>query len=152
MEIEIGGKSSKAKGLGLAALALGIALALLDLVVLRGDRVDHASARLTGDQPAVLEIDRPGQEHLIEITTRRRRNGETKGRSIDYRLEDPNGRVVLEDSELVSRKQRYLSFEPEVAGEYRLYVEDEGLFGSSSDSASVDVYVNDRRIMRHLSF
>ena len=45
-----------------------------------------------------------------------------------------------------------MSFEPEVAGEYRLYVEDEGLLGSSSGSASVDVYVNDRRILRRFSF
>jgi hypothetical protein len=152
MEIEIGGKGSKAKGLGLAAIALAIALALLDFVVLRGDRVDHASARLAGDEPAVLEIEQPGQKHLIEITTRRRRSGETKGRSIDYRLEDPDGSILLEDSELVSRKKRYLSFEPEVAGEYRLYVEDQALLGSSSGSASIDVYVNDRRILRRFSF
>ena len=152
MEIQIGRGGSKAKGLGLGAVALAVALALVDFVALRGTRVDHASVRLTGDEPAVLEIERAGEEHLIEITTRRRRHGETKGRSIDYRLESPDGRILFEESELVSRKDRYLSFEPEVAGEYRLYVEDRGLLGSSSGSAAVDVYVNDRRILRRFSF
>ena len=152
MEIEISGNGSKAKGLGVAATVLAIALALLDFVVLSGERVAHGSARLSGEEPAVLEIARPGEVHLVEITTRRRRSGETKGRSVDYRLESPDGEILVEESELVSRKDRYVSFVPVEAGEYLLYVEDQGLFGSTSGSASIDVFVNDRRLLRRLSF
>ena len=154
MEIRIGGYDAKAraKGLGIVGIGLAIALALLDVVVLRGERVAGASAPLSGERPAVLEIVRTGEEHLIEITTRRRRHGETKGRSIDYRLEDPEGNVLVEESEVVTRKKRYVTIEPEVAGEYRLFVVDEGFFGPGSGSANVSVYVGDRRLLRRFSF
>jgi len=153
MDIQIGSSSaSKARGLGIGAIALAVALALLDFVVLRGDSVASDTARLSGESPAVIEVQRVGEEHLIEITTRRRRNGETRGRSVDYRLEGPDGRVLLEESEIVTRKERYATFEPTVAGEYRLFVSDEGLLGSGSGSARVRVLVNDRRLLRRLSF
>ena len=72
---------------------------------------------------------------------------------MNYRLEDREGRILAEESELVSRKRRFVSFEPESSGEYRLFIEDPGLFGEGYGSAQVSVYVNDHRILgRFLSF
>ncbi len=119
----------------------------MDFVALRGEQVGGATVRLSSDDPALIEIDRVGEEHLVEISTRRNRGGETKGRSVNYRLEDPKGRSIVEESELVNRKSRFPRFEPDLSGEYRLFVEDPGLFGGGHGSARVSVYVNDRRIL-----
>lgn len=152
MEIRIDGDRTGARKLGIAVAGLAIALALVDFVVLRGERVAAGSAPLSGDRPAVLELAATGEEHLIEITTRRHRQGETMGRSVDYRLVDPDGNVLVEESEIVSREKRYLTIDPAVPGAYRLFVEDEGLLGSSSGSARVAVYRDDHRISRRFSF
>ena len=153
MEIELGRSNARGKSLSFIAVGIAIALAFLDFVVLRGERVDGTSVRLSPDDPALIEINRVGEEHLVEISTRRRRGGETKGRSVNYRLEDPEGRVIAKGSELVTRKRRYLRFEPDVSGEYRLFVDDPGLLGGSRGSAQISVYVNDRRILgRFLPF
>jgi hypothetical protein len=153
MEIELSKSNSRGKSLSLIAVALAITMALLDFVVLRGERVDGDTVRLSSDDSALIEINRVGEEHLVEISTRRRRGGDTEGRSVSYRLEDPDGRIVVEESEFVSRKRRFVRFKPDLAGEYRLFVEDPGLFGGSGDSARVSVYVNDRRILgRFLPF
>jgi hypothetical protein len=146
MDFDLGRMPARTRGWSLALVAAAASLALVDLVVLRGDRVDSASAPLSAGAPAVLEIERAGEEHVVEITTRVRRMGETKGRSIDYRLEAPDGRVIVDESEIASRKRRFIRFVPEVAGGYELHVQDEGLFGGTRADADVDVYVNDRRI------
>jgi len=150
MELDTGASRSRSKTIGFGVAAAGVALALLDLIVLRGEQVDSATVRLASDEPATIEIARVGEAHLVEISTRRIRRGETAGRSVEYRLEAPDGRVVFESSELVVRKRRFERFEPEQAGEYRLYVDDPGLLGGRSGSARVSVYVNDRRIRAHL--
>ena len=100
-----------------------------------------------------IEIDQVGEEHLVEISTRRRHKGETAGRSVSYRLENPDGRIIVKESELVTRKRRFLRFKPDLPGEYRLFVEDPGIFGGSHGNARVSVYVNDRRLLgRFLPF
>jgi hypothetical protein len=147
MEIDLGRTPSRARGWSLGVVALGVALALVDFVVLRGDRVDSATVPLGDDEAVPLLIEHAGQEHLVEITTRLRRGGETRGRSVDYWIEDPEGRVVAEESEIVTRKHRYVRFVPEAPGEYWISVEDESLFGTRRGSARVEVYVNDRRIL-----
>jgi hypothetical protein len=129
-----------------AVVALGLALFLVDFVVLRGERVAHDRAAL-GGEPARLEIQRVGEKHLVEIATRRRHHGKTEGRTIAWRLEDPSGIGIHQDSELTAHKERYFSFTPNVPGEYVLHVQGAGLvFKSASGSAGVDVFVNDRRI------
>ncbi len=144
----IGGTRSKAASV--AVVALGAALLLVDFVALRGERVAHDRAAI-GGEPALLEIQRPGEKHLVEITTRRRQHGKTQGRTIAWRLEDPSGIVVKQDSELTAHKERYFSFTPNVPGQYVLHVQGGGLvFKSGSGSADVDVFVNDRRIMARL--
>jgi hypothetical protein len=135
------------------AAGVAVALALVDFVVLRGDHIDSETIFLYRNDPAMIEINRVGEEHLLEISTRRTENNGTKGRSIKYRLEDSQGRVVAEKAELVNRKKRFVRFEPLLAGEYKVFVEDPGLLGTSSGSARVSVYVNDRRILaRFLPF
>jgi hypothetical protein len=130
----------------LVVVALAALLFLVDFVALRGERVAHGRAAL-GGEPAVLEIQQAGERHLVEIATRRRHHGETRGRTIAWRLEDPSGNVVQQDSELTEHKERYFSFTPEVPGRYALHVEGGGLvFKSARGYADVDVFVNDRRI------
>ena len=149
MEIELlGGSHAKGKSLSIGAAGIVIALALVDIVVLRGEHVDGATIRLSWDDPAVLEITRVREEHLVEISTRRSRKGGSSGRSVTYRLEDPEGRIIAEGSEIVSRNRRFLRFEPALSGEYRLFVAEPGLFEGGHGSAQVSVYVNDRRILR----
>ena len=144
----IGGTRSGAASV--AVVALGLALFLVDFVALRGERVAHDRVAI-GGEPALLEIQRPGEKHLVEITTRRRQHGKTQGRTIDWRLEDPSGIVVQQDSELTAHKERYFSFTPNVPGQYVLHVQGGGLvFKSASGSADVDVFVNDRRIFARL--
>ena len=144
----IGGTRSKAASV--AVVALGAALLLVDFVALRGERVAHDRAFL-GGEPALLEIQQVGEKHLVEITTRRRQHGKTQGRTLAWRLEDPSGIVVKQDSELTSHKERYFSFTPNVPGQYVLHVQGGGLvFKSASGSADVDVFVNDRRIFARL--
>ena len=129
-----------------AVVALGLAL-FLATSWRRGERVAHDRVAL-GGEPAILEIQRPGEKHLVEITTRRRHHGKTQGRTIAWRLEDPSGNVVQQDSELTAHKERYFSFTPNVPGQYVLHVQGGGLvFKSGSGSADVDVFVNDRRIL-----
>jgi hypothetical protein len=144
----IGGTRGGAASIAVAALA--IVLFLVDFVALRGERVAHDRAALGGG-PALLEIQRLGEKHLVEITTRRRHHGKTQGRTIAWRLEDPSGNVVQQDSELTAHKERYFSFTPNVPGQYVLHVQGGGLvFKSASGSADVDVFVNDRRILARL--
>ena len=134
----------------IAVVALGVALFLVDFVVLRGERVAYDRADI-GGEPAFLEIQQVGEKHLVEITTRRRHHGKTQGRAIAWRLEDPSGIVVQQDSELAAHKERYFSFTPSVPGEYALHVEASGLgFKSARGTADVDVFVNDRRILAQL--
>jgi uncharacterized protein YfaS (alpha-2-macroglobulin family) len=113
----------------------------------RGERVSHDRGSL-GGEPTVRELQRPGEKHRVEITTRRRQHGKTHGRTIAWRLEDPSGIVVQQDSELTAHKERYFSFTPNVPGQYILHVQGGGLvFKSASGSADVDVFVNDRPIL-----
>jgi hypothetical protein len=141
-------QSNRVKGWGIA-IGVGVAaLALVDFVALRGDTVDTATVYLRSSDPAVIEITRVGEEHLVEISTRRSVQGESKGKAIKYRLEGPDGTVWYEDAEIVSRKSRYFEVVPVEAGSYTLYAEENmNLLGSGSGTAYVRVYVNDRRIL-----
>ena len=144
-------RDGKAKGW---TIALGLAVALLafvDLIALRGERVASATARLSASDPATIEISRVGEEHLVEISTRRRVHGESKGRAIRYRVESPSGVVAYESSEIAARKNRCFEFVPEEAGAYRFFIEQNmTLLGSTTDTARIAVYVNDRRILGRL--
>ncbi len=136
------------------ALALGVAVALLalvDMIALQGERVGSTTTRLSAHHPAIIEISRVGEEHLVEISTRHRVQGEWKGRAIRYRLESPSGVTVHEGSELAARKKRFFEFVPGEAGAYRIFIEENmSLLGSTADTARIAVYVNDRRILARL--
>lgn len=147
MNVSVKRGSRPKQGWSVGLVALAVLLALVDVVMLRGDRVTSAVVRLDASDPVGLAIERAGEEHLVEIETFRRRHGDTEGRSVDWWIEAPDGRIVAEGAELVSRKRRYARFVPEVAGEYWISVEDEGRLGAVHDSARVTVYVNDRRIL-----
>ena len=141
----------KAKGW---AIALGLAVALLalvDLIALQGEQVASATAMLSASDPATIEISRVGEEHLVEISTRRRVQGESKGRAIRYRVESPSGLTVYENSEIAARKKRFFEFVPGEAGAYRFFIEENmNLLGSTTDTARIAVYINDRRILARL--
>jgi len=135
-------------------IVLGIAffaLAGLDFVVLKGDSVGGGSVDLRPDAaPLVLTITRPREDHLVEIRTRRRVRGEYEGQSIAFRLVDPDGRTLVEESEILSHKRRTFSFHPMKQGSYSLYAEENTLLGSSRGTGRVSVTVNDRRILSRL--
>jgi hypothetical protein len=72
-----------------------------------------------------------------------------KGRALRIRLEGPDGVVLHEDSEIVSRQQRFFEFVPNKPGPHRLFLEQSmALLGSGGGNASVTVTVNDHRILR----
>ncbi len=136
------------------SVALGVAVVLLglvDMIALRGEQVAYTTARLSSSDPATIEISRVGEEHLVEISTSRRVHGETKGKAIRYRLEAPSGATVYEDSEIVARKKRYFEFVPGEAGAYRFFIEENmNLLGSTTYSARIAVYTDDRRVLARL--
>ena len=64
-------------------------------------------------------------------------------------MANPEGDVIWESSEIVSRKRRFFSFTPIDSGAYRLYLKDNTLLaGASGGGARVSVFVNDRRMLR----
>lgn len=139
------------------ATVLGLGLFLLvavDYVALKGDRVEGGTVNLSSSSPPlVLAIQRPGVAHLVEISTRKHTNNESKGRSVAYRLEGPDGRVIAEDEELVSRKRRFFDFTPTRAGEHRLHVQEAMVIGSGRGTGTVSVTIGDRRtISRWVGF
>ena len=151
LELNAGRLGARGKGLSVAVAVLGVAVFLVDFVLLRGEQVAHAEVYLDRPEPARIAVDRVGERHLVEISTRKRIRGETRGRKLAFRLEDPDGQIVHQDSELATRKMRYFSFIPLASGEYALHIEDNGLLvKSTSGSARVGVYVNDHRLFGRL--
>jgi hypothetical protein len=145
--------SPRTRALSIAGVAVAVVIALLDFVVLRGDVVARVSVDLRDEEPTFVELTRLGEPHLVEIRATRRVKGETRGRNVDYRIVDPNGNVVVDESEFVQRKDRYVRFTPMVAGNYAISVHDGGgyLRGNTSHrTATVKVLVNDRRILPRL--
>jgi hypothetical protein len=136
------------------AIALGVAVVLLglvDMIALRGEQVAYTTARLSSRDPVTIQISRVGEEHLVEISTSRRLRGETEGKAVRYRLESPSGATVYEDSEIVARKKRFFEFVPGEAGAYRFFIEENmNLLGSTTYSAHIAVYTDDRRVLARL--
>lgn len=147
MQDENGGGASKT--LSVVAVALAVCLALVDFVVLRGEHVARVTADLDGSRPAFFTVTKTGEPHVVDIRTPRRVSGEDRGRKVEWRLVDPNGLTLREDAELLDHRQRHIRFEPAVEGEYRVYIEDNGLLlKTSSGTAHVTVTANDRRILK----
>jgi hypothetical protein len=107
---------------GIVAGAAVTALALIHFVVLGGEMVDGATVPVGSGRPGVFEISRVGEEHLVQISIRPRMHPNSKGRALGIRLEDPDGPVLYEDSEIVLREQRFFEFVPEKAGTRRLFL------------------------------
>ena len=123
-------------------------LCLIDVIALRGERVAQATVSFRDGAPARIEIAQTGETHLVEVTTRYRRNRKTHGRTVKLQLFDPQGATVYKRSEIAAHKTRYFRFTPVVAGEYTLAIEENGLLVKSTrGSADVGVFVNDRRIL-----
>lgn len=147
MDIGLGRRRS---GWSVGIAALAAMLTLLDFVVLRGDQVASVSVSLASETGRTLHIEQAGEEHLVQIATYQRRHGERRGRSVDYWIEDPEGYVVAEESEIMSHEVRFVRFVPDVAGSYQVGVTDESLLGSAHGTARVTVYMNDRRVVSPL--
>ena len=150
MEIDEG----KLKTWGIALGVLLVAIVGVDYVALKGERVASGSTSLRSDaQPAVLNIQRAGETHLVEITTRRTVRGEAVGQSIAYSLRSPEGFLVHEDAELVSHKKRFFEFTPAEPGAYVFEAREQTLLGSGRGTARVSVTVGDHRLLsRWLGF
>lgn len=147
IEIKIGPKT---RATSMALVVLLVVLALVDFVVLKGTSAGGAQIDLKSDVPAVFELTEVGKPHLVKIKATRRVKGETKGRNVDYKLVGPNGTVIVDESEFVDRKTRYIRFTPYVAGPYTIHVSDDSTYvrgGSTNRTATVTVHANDRRIL-----
>ncbi len=139
------------------SIVLGLivfALVSVDFVVLKGERVAGGTVNLSASSPPlVLPVSQTGVPHLVEIATRKHSNNETKGRTISYRLTGPDGSLIAEDSEMVSRKKRFFEFTPTSAGDHSLRAQEATLIGSGRGTGHVDVTVGDRRtISRWVAF
>jgi len=149
--VEPTSRAQVGKGWAIAIAVIAVALALTDLVVLKGEPVDAATVPMRPGEVGLLEISRVGEKHTVEISTRRRVRGETRGEAVAIRLSGPDGATLHEESELVARKKRFFEFVPDRAGTYRISVDDNlSLLGTSSGRARVRVTVNDRRILGRL--
>jgi hypothetical protein len=138
----------KLKKLSIALGLIAFAFVGLDFIVLKGDPVAGGSVSLRPESsPLVLTIAKIGQEHLVEIRTRKTEKGESVGQTVAYRLEDPNGVTVATDSELTRHKKRFFDFMPLVAGDYTLHTEEKRLIGAGRGTATVSVTVGDRRLL-----
>lgn len=149
-EIKLGPRT---RGMSIAVAVVVAVLALLDFVVLKGERVVGFTTSLRDKEPDYVELVRAGEPHTVQIRATRRSGGETKGRSVDYRIVGPNGTVVEDESEFVNRKTRHVRFTPYVAGEYAITVSDDSTYPrdrSSNPTATVSITVNDRRILPRL--
>jgi hypothetical protein len=136
---------------GIVAGAAVMALVMVDFVVLGGDRVGGAMVPVGAGRSGVLDVSRVGEEHLVQISTRRRTGQSSKGRALSIRLEGPDGAVLYEDSEIVSRQERYFEFVPDTPGTHRLFLEESmTLLGAGRGNASVTLWVDDHRILRRI--
>jgi hypothetical protein len=86
-------------------------------------RIASDSVSFASSEPALLRLDRIGEEHLVEVDTRRRVNRKQRGRAVTIRFEDPEGRLAYQISELVAHEERCFTFTPRTAGEHQLYVQ-----------------------------
>ena len=143
MEIEIFKKTFGSKGgiIGTALVVLFIAYMVFEIMFLTGDLVVRDSVDIPDEEDLVaIEVTEPGEIHLVQVSTRR------KERKLKFRLEGPDGEPVYEDSEWSTHKgMRSFDFNPTEAGTYKLFVNPGGGSYSQWGSASVQVYVNDRR-------
>ncbi len=145
----LGNMGPRSKATTALIVVAAVSMFLVDTVALKGEIVAREVVRF--DTPGQLAIERVGEKHTLEIETRRRVRGENRGRTIQWRLEDPEGVVVYESAELTSHTRRFYTFRPVEAGTYTIHVEDNGmLFQSDRGSATVNVLVNDRRIFARL--
>lgn len=150
LTIKIGPRSQK---ISIAIAALVVVLALVDFVALRGSSVGAVRVDLDGSEPAAFELTEVGKPHMVRIETTRLVKGKREGRNVDYRIVGPNGTVIIDESEFVDRKTRYVRFVPYVAGVYTITVSDDSRYlrgGSRNGDATVTVHANDRRIMPSL--
>jgi hypothetical protein len=151
IELKVPSLGSRSKVIGIGVVVAAVALFFVDYLILRGEQVSYDSASLGSEEPLLLGISQVGEEHLVEIDTHRQVRGKTKGQAVKIRFEDPEGKLIYEKSEITSKKDRYFRFKPEVAGEYRLFVDGRGgVYGSSSGRVRAAVFVNDRRIVARL--
>jgi hypothetical protein len=131
-------------GTGLAALLL--VFMVFETFYLRGDLVARGSVNIssTGDLLAI-KISEPWKVHLVEVSTGRRNT------KLNFRLEGPLGAVLYEDTEYASHKgTRTFTFKPTTDGTYNLYVDPGALTLGGWGYARVEVYVNDRRLLRRI--
>ena len=146
--VRVGGFPHRKSAVVVAAALL---LAGVDFVILRGEHTERATVYFNGPRPARFQVERVGENHLVEIRSPRRVDGEDIGFRLSYWVETPGGEMIPGGSELRPREKRSLRFVPEETGEHEVHVERDGLvLGSSGGSARVDIYANDRRLLPRL--
>ena len=119
-------------------VGLGIAV-FLEAFLLSGTIV--FSGKISMAEPISFDVPEPGIRYFVEL----RRRQDPNRRSLKYIINDPNGNVVAQDTDLLpNRNDLYITFMSESAGNYNITVE-------PNDNVSVPVPIqiveNDRRVL-----
>ncbi len=117
---------------------LGLAI-FLEAFLLSGTIIFYG--KISMDETLSIPVTEPGTRYLVEI----RRRQDPNRRSLKYVINDPNGNVVAQDTDLLpNRNDLYVSFQAKGAGDYLISVE-------SNDNVSapvpIQVVENDRRVI-----
>ena len=135
-------------------IAILVVLLLLEFFVLRGDVVFRETGQRfahAGTQTFAMTLDRVGEEHTVELGTRKH---EVK---LSWKLVGPQGQEVESGSEIVRHSgDRQFSFDLTTAGKYELTVKRERrsgpmrIGGPDRDRIDVRVLVGAHRVLAPL--
>jgi len=138
------------KRIGIIVVAVVVPLALVDIMVLRGEVVLRKSGiRFTESESVTLQLPvrHPGDKYTVRFDTNKREI------ALGWTIVAPEGDTVEDDSEMFRHDgARRFSFRPDTEGDYVLTVRREhrsgGILGSGTrDSVTVEVLVHDRQIL-----
>ncbi|MCP4188105.1 MAG: hypothetical protein GY763_10940 [Gammaproteobacteria bacterium] len=140
-------KLEKRISIGIAVL---IVIFILELFVLSGEVLLDQKLSLDASKPQILQIERVGEEHLINIKTLygiALNDKDKSGVAIEVRLEGPDGTILLDESEYVPYKRHYYTFTPTMQGKHKLYIKNsEGSLSWSGGNGRLKLYVGDKRV------
>jgi len=137
--------SIKAGPYAIVIIGLFVAYLVFEMIWLKGDIVAHKKVRLTSARNFLeFKAEEVSSPYLVQVSTR-------KKQKLHIRLVDSAGEVLYEDTEYAShRGTRSFTFKPPSEGRYRVYVDFGPLSLSAHSTASIRIYVNDRRILTRI--
>ena len=138
-------KSPKAKALSGVLVLVAVAATVVEMFVLRGDRIAYERFRIQAGGEMTIAVAQPGEPYRVDIYT-------SRARALRWTLLDPEGETLVTNSEMSPHEgTRGFSFAPEAVGDYRLQVGPRSQVGAGpGGSLTAKVFLNDRRILTPL--